>query len=117
MANEDNLIPVRSESEAREKGRKGGFASGEARRRKKDLRECLKALLDEEDMEGTTGSEKLAMMLYMKAMEGNVKAYSELRDTVYGKPVSTIEMTGKGGTPLQPPSLEVVFTKNNEDKN
>ena len=35
MANEKNLKPVRSESEAREKGKKGGIASGKARLAKK----------------------------------------------------------------------------------
>lgn len=42
MANEKNLIPFseRSESEAREYGRKGGLASGAARRRKKSLKEA-----------------------------------------------------------------------------
>ena len=35
----DNLKPVRSKSEARERGRKGGQASGEARRRLKSFRE------------------------------------------------------------------------------
>ena len=39
--NEDNLIPnnERSPNEVRENGRKGGIASGEARRRKKTMRE------------------------------------------------------------------------------
>ena len=42
MANEKNLVPFseRSESEARENGRKGGIASGKARRRKKSLKEA-----------------------------------------------------------------------------
>lgn len=42
MANEKNLIPMdqRSQSEARELGRKGGQASGAARRRKKSLKEA-----------------------------------------------------------------------------
>lgn len=42
MANEKNLIPFseRSESEARENGRKGGIASGAARRRKRSLKEA-----------------------------------------------------------------------------
>ena len=34
----ENLIPVRTEEEAREKGRRGGKASGEARRKKRDFR-------------------------------------------------------------------------------
>lgn len=42
MANEENLIPFseRSASEARENGRKGGIASGAARRRKRSLKEA-----------------------------------------------------------------------------
>lgn len=41
MAGTDNLIPTthRSEGEAKELGRKGGIASGEARRRRKSMRE------------------------------------------------------------------------------
>lgn len=42
MPNEQNLIPFseRSESEAREMGRKGGIASGVSRRRKKSLKQA-----------------------------------------------------------------------------
>ena len=42
VANEKNLVPFseRSESEARENGRKGGIASGKARRRNKSLKEA-----------------------------------------------------------------------------
>lgn len=42
MANEENLIPFdqRSKEEARECGRRGGIASGAARRRKRSLREA-----------------------------------------------------------------------------
>ena len=47
MPNEQNLIPMeqRSPEEAREMGRKGGRASGEARRRKKSLREAAELYL------------------------------------------------------------------------
>ena len=45
MPNERNLIPVRSTEEARERGRNGGSASGEARRRKKSLREAAELYL------------------------------------------------------------------------
>lgn len=41
-----NLIPVRTESEARERGRNGGIKSGEARRRKKSMREMAKYIMD-----------------------------------------------------------------------
>lgn len=46
MANESNLKPVRSEEEARAKGRKGGVASGKARREKKTIQNILTALCD-----------------------------------------------------------------------
>lgn len=37
MANEQNLRPIRTENEARKKGRNGGIASGIARREKKTV--------------------------------------------------------------------------------
>ena len=48
MANDgiENLIPVRSKEEAREKGRKGGIASGKARREKRDRKQMASDLLD-----------------------------------------------------------------------
>ena len=47
MANEQNLIPAnkRSKSEARENGKKGGIASGKARRKKADFQKALKLVL------------------------------------------------------------------------
>ena len=45
MANEENLKPGRSVSEAREKGKKGGVASGKARREKADLKKLLNIAL------------------------------------------------------------------------
>ena len=40
----ENLKPYQSEDEAREGGRKGGIASGAARRRKRDMREWAEIL-------------------------------------------------------------------------
>lgn len=40
----ENLKPYRTEDEAREGGRRGGIASGEARRRKKSMREWAEVL-------------------------------------------------------------------------
>ena len=47
VSNEKNLIPMdqRSEDEARELGRKGGIASGAARRRKRSLKEAADLFL------------------------------------------------------------------------
>lgn len=48
--NEKNLISntERSPEELREMGRKGGIASGRARRRKRDLRKLASMLLDKQ---------------------------------------------------------------------
>ena len=46
--NDQNLKPVRTKSEARERGRAGGKASGAARRRKADFRKTLNMLLTAE---------------------------------------------------------------------
>ena len=45
MANEQNLRPIRTESEARKKGRNGGIASGVARREKKTVQKILNDFL------------------------------------------------------------------------
>ena len=47
MANEENLIPCseRSKAEARENGRKGGIASGKARRQKSNIKKALETIL------------------------------------------------------------------------
>ena len=47
LLNEENLIPMdkRSEREAREMGRKGGIASGKARRRKRCLKDAAEYYL------------------------------------------------------------------------
>ena len=45
MANEQNLKPIRTASEAREKGRNGGIASGAARREKKTVQKILNDFL------------------------------------------------------------------------
>ncbi len=46
MANEQNLKPIRTESEAREKGRNGGIASGQARREAKATRKILQEIVN-----------------------------------------------------------------------
>lgn len=51
--NNSNLIPntERSPEELQEMGRKGGIASGKARRRKRDLQKLAKMLLDKQTAE------------------------------------------------------------------
>ena len=92
----DNLIPnsERSPEEVRENGRKGGIASGVARRRKKDLREACIAILETEittkSGDKMTGSEAMVAKLFQQAMKGNIKAFIALRDTAGQKPVEKL---------------------------
>lgn len=84
--NDQNLKPVRTKSEARERGRAGGKASGKARRRKADFRKTLNMLLtaeiDSEEYKPLLESlgvectlESALLMAQIKeAMLGNTKA-------------------------------------------
>lgn len=105
MANEENLNPIRSENEARELGRKGGIASGEARRAKKTMKEMLDYLLEKEIENQKTGEivtcrEAMLSAMVKKAIGGDVKACQFVRDTSGETPVTKTEVTGKGGMPL-----------------
>lgn len=103
MANDENLIPFRTETEARAKGRIGGIKSGEARRRKRDARKIMLDILgshpklDKRTLEnlhqlGIFGSGKgkdqydiemiINAAIAQKAMRGDVKAYQALLGTI-----------------------------------
>lgn len=88
MANEQNLKPFNemTEKEQREIAKKGGIASGKARAERKTLKEELLLLLSQ----GNT-QEKISLSLIAQAMEGNVKAFETIRDTVGEKPTDKIE--------------------------
>ena len=90
MANNENLKPVRTKSEARERGRNGGKKSGEARRRKADFRRTLNMLLTAkiDSPEWTLFLESLGLdstlesavnaAIIREALSGNVKAYEAI---------------------------------------
>lgn len=88
--NDENLKPVRTKSEARERGRNGGKASGEARRKKADFRRTLNALLTAKidspewtplleslRLDSTLESAVNAAMI-KEGLAGNVKAYEAI---------------------------------------
>ena len=93
--NERNLI-VPSSEEARKNGRKGGIKSGEARRRKRDLRAAMKELLSlpvcDTDVWNTIAAmgvdpdkidntQALVVALFRKALiGGDVAAFREIRN-------------------------------------
>ena len=94
MANEQNLRPSEYKL-SQEEAKKGGIASGQARREKRDLRKALEILLEREykDNKGNTisGTEAITAKLFEQAMKGNIKAFETLRDTVGQKPIERVE--------------------------
>lgn len=104
MANEENLTPFTSEQsreEAVKNGKKGGVASGAARRRKKAMRQTVNMLLgtglsDGErkfvgkvtprllalgvDVEEATYQDVLLAGIMLKAMKGDIRAAEFIRD-------------------------------------
>jgi hypothetical protein len=117
MANEKNLIPQaqRSPKEARENGRKGGKASGEARRAKRTLRELVEifgnlAVSDEarKKMKEFGIPEELwtrkmqpVVALFNKANKGDVSAFNAIRDLIGEKPVDKTQLSGGFDTNIQ----------------
>lgn len=104
MANEQNLKPnsERSPKEVRENGAKGGIKSGEVRRRKRDLKLAMQALLeadvkDKRTGEVMSGAEAIALAQYRKAMKGDAKAFELVRDTSGQKPVEKVEQVNIDG--------------------
>lgn len=108
MPNEENLIPMdqRSQSEAREWGKKGGKASGASRRRKKAMRQAASMLLGMEvptdgslsetlknrlaafgySGDDTTFQDVLLASVLLEALKGDVRAAEFMRDTAGESP-------------------------------
>ena len=104
MAGKDNLV-VLSPEEARKNGQKGGRASGEARRKRKALRDCMETLLSlppsgkEFDVLSQVGlcpedmdkAMLAALAVFEKAKEGDVSAFREIRDLIGEKKAEKID--------------------------
>lgn len=82
--NEENLKPVQSKEEARERGRNGGIASGKARREKKLFKEAIEKQLGK-------SIDSMITSMIEQANKGNVQAITFLRDTIGEKPTDKIE--------------------------
>ena len=93
--NQENLIPFDKlpEKKQREIRSKGGKASGEVRRKKKQLRDELEVLLAITDNNDKTIQEKICFALIKKASEGDTKAFEIIRDTIGQKPIDVIQKT------------------------
>lgn len=98
MANEQNLRPRELTSEeAMELGRKGGIASGKARKEKKLIKDNIELLLSlpiksnkmkqqlaELGIEESEMNNQMAMVIamYQKVLKGDVSAFNTIRDTI-----------------------------------
>lgn len=90
MPNIENLKPVRSTDEARERGRKGGIASGVARREIRDLREALADSLGIVMENDKTVGENIIGAILKKALTGDIRAFTAIADRVEGKPIQPV---------------------------
>ncbi len=100
-----NLIPFSERTEAEQKAIrvKGGKASGEARRKKKELRELLEIALSQPsdsnpDIDRWT---EVTVALVRKAMAGDTKAFELVRDTLGQKPTDKLEADVKNDVNIQ----------------
>lgn len=107
----ENLIPMNAltEEKQREIASAGGKASGEARRKKKDLKERCRILLEMvpkqdliakslgENAELPEGADMydliMAKMMQVASLDGNVKAAEFVRDSAGDKPTDRSEVT------------------------
>lgn len=118
MANEQNLIPnsERTPSEVRENGKKGGIASGKARREKKKAVEVARLILDEiiNTKQGEEVEVRYAMIkkqVERALKHGDTKAFNAVikladempsdKHEISGDMVLTINTTAKGAIAMQ----------------
>lgn len=100
MPNPENLIgheftSDQNREEAAKNGRKGGKASGRARRQKKLLADCLNLLLERNytNSQGQEmdGADLISVKLFQQAVDGDIRAFQMIRDTIGQQPVQRIE--------------------------
>lgn len=89
MANEQNLKPVRTKSEARERGRNGGIASGKARKENKLIKDRILERMGEKDWDVMIDN------LIARAQD-DTKSFETLRDTIGQKPKESFALEGEG---------------------
>ena len=103
MANENNLIPQskRTKEEQRAVAKKGGIASGIARREKRDMAYFARLMLDEviTDKKGNELPTRYAMLksvLKKVLKDGDVKAYKAIAETADEMPRNKVDITSDG---------------------
>ena len=91
--NEENLVPFNqlTEEKQREIASKGGKASVKARRERKAFKEALLLALETMTEEGKTIQDKGIESLMKKYIDGDLQAFTIVRDTVGEKPTDKVE--------------------------
>lgn len=91
--------------EQRERARKAGKRSAQVRRERKTMRQELEILLNEEihDKNGKAMNTQKALgtSLIKAALNGNVKAFEVIRDTIGEKPVEKVDVQAADFTALE----------------
>ena len=87
VAGKENLVSLadRTTEEQRAIASAGGKASGEARRKRKTLKEELLLMLSDGETQ-----QSVTLALIEKAMSGDTKAFEVIRDTIGEKPVDKV---------------------------
>ena len=94
MANEQNLIPLadRPPRERKEICRKGAMATNKKRRERKLFREAIKEALAIKTESGQTIQEIGITEILNKYMQGDLKAFEIIRDTIGEKPSDKMQI-------------------------
>lgn len=110
MANEENLKPPTSTSEARNRGKKGGIKSGKKRKERKAMKETAEMILgltlkdgtvtDLEDIQSMaaangkniTVQDAIILKQAQKALKGDIRAAEFIRDTSGNRPTNEQRM-------------------------
>lgn len=103
MLHPENLIPQsqRTPEQRREMAANGGRKSGQVRRRNRDIKKALLAMLGRDlpskSGEKLTGAEGLATAMLKEALKGNPKHIQQILDLIYGRK-QEVEMTSPDGS-------------------
>lgn len=108
----ENLRPVRTTEEARERGRAGGIASGKARREKATMKATLEMLLESNSKSGQTYRELATLGLLKGAINGNAQNYRTILETL-----GELKQAEEDRTQRELTKVEELLMKIEEDAN
>lgn len=111
--NSENLKTPSTE-EARARGKKGGIASGKARRARKTFKELFEIALSVKDASGLTEQEKIVLRaIEVAKATGN---YKDIEATIGEKPKDTIELESEQITGIKIKFVDKSNRSNRKEK-